>query len=175
MLSTPIGERLELLRLIPGTGAMQSWQTDLLNLQLTLTVKPLFRYIRSVERLRQMVSLSDNTVGRLSIPRGTRRDPVKIPGADFETEWVKAVDADPERVLLYLPGGAYVIRMPNAHTGMVSRLCKTANARALISRLPGRCAAGLPVVAAAGYRTRQDHYCGRFRRRGPDPVDLARH
>ena len=112
---------------------MQSWQTDLLNLQLTLTVKPMFKYISSLDRLRQMVSFSDNTIGRLAIPRGTRREPVKIPGADFEAEWVRSADTDPERVILYLPGGAYVIRMPNAHTGMVSRLCRNANAKALMA------------------------------------------
>ena len=112
---------------------MQSWQTDLLNLQLTLTVKPMFKYIKSLDRLRQMVSFSDNTVGRLAIPRGTRREAVKIPGADFEAEWVSAADTDPQRVILYLPGGAYVIRMPNAHTGMVSRLCRNANAKALMA------------------------------------------
>ena len=101
---------------------MQSWQTDLLNLQLTLTVKPMFKYVSSLERIRQLVSLMDNTVGRLAIPRGTQREPVKIPRADFAAEWVRAGHTDPERVVLYLPGGAYVIRIPNAHTGMVSRL-----------------------------------------------------
>ena len=111
----------------------QSWQTDLLNLQLTLTVKPMFKYVSSLERLRQMVKLMDDTVGRLAIPRGTRREAVKIPGAQFEAEWVLPDKTDSERVLLYLPGGAYVIRMPNAHTGMVSRLCRNANARALMA------------------------------------------
>ncbi len=112
---------------------MQSWQTDLLNLQLTLTVKPMFKYISSLQRIRQMVNLTDSTVGRLAIPRGTRREAVSIPGADFEAEWVTSPDTDPQRVVLYLPGGAYVIRMPNAHTGMVSRLCRNANARALMA------------------------------------------
>jgi acetyl esterase/lipase len=36
-------------------------------------------------------------------------------------------------VVLYLPGGAYVLRTPNFHTGMVSRLCKCANTRALMT------------------------------------------
>ena len=112
---------------------MQSWQTDLLNLQLTLTVKPMFKYVSSLERLRQFVDLSDKTIGRLAIPRNTRREPVAIPGADFDAEWVRPDDSEPERVILYLPGGAYVIRMPNTHTGMVSRLCRNANARALMA------------------------------------------
>ncbi|MCB1846435.1 MAG: alpha/beta hydrolase [Halieaceae bacterium] len=80
-----------------------------------------------------MVSLSDNTIGRLAIPRNTLREPARIPGAKFEAEWVSAADTDPRRVILYLPGGAYVIRMPNAHTGMVSRLCSNANAKALMA------------------------------------------
>jgi monoterpene epsilon-lactone hydrolase len=112
---------------------MQSWQTDLLNLQLTLTVKPMFKYVKSLDRIRQLVNVSDRTLGRLAIPRSTRREPVSIPGAEFEAEWVWPDDSEPERVILYLPGGAYVIRMPNIHTGMVSRLCRNANARALMT------------------------------------------
>jgi acetyl esterase/lipase len=46
---------------------------------------------------------------------------------------VRSGEFDTERVLLYLPGGAYVVRMPNTHTGMVSRLCHNANARALMA------------------------------------------
>ncbi len=41
--------------------------------------------------------------------------------AKFEAEWVKACPNNGQRILLYLPGGAYVIPMPNAHSSMVSR------------------------------------------------------
>lgn len=112
---------------------MQSWQTDLLNLQLTLTMKPMFKYISSIDRLRQFVDLGDNIVGKLAIPRGTQREPVLIPGAEFDAEWLRASEHQADRVILYLPGGAYVMRMPNAHSAMVSRLCKNANARALMA------------------------------------------
>jgi acetyl esterase/lipase len=112
---------------------VQSWQTDLLNLQLSLTVKPMFKYIGSIDQLRALVKLSDNTMGRLAIPRGTRREPVKIRGAKFDAEWLHAVEHEAQRVILYLPGGAYVIRMPNFHSGMVSKLCGHANAKALMA------------------------------------------
>ncbi|MEH6636944.1 MAG: alpha/beta hydrolase, partial [Halioglobus sp.] len=112
---------------------MQSWQAELLNLQLSLTMKPMFKYVGSIDRMRQMVNFSDSTVGKIAIPKGTRREAVSIPGAEFKAEWVSAQGTDPARVLLYLPGGAYIIRMPNIHTAMVSRLCKIANAKALIS------------------------------------------
>ncbi len=112
---------------------IQSWQTDLLNLQLSLTVKPMFKYIGSVNHLRTLVGLSDNTLGRLAIPRGTQREPVKIPRAKFDAEWLRYGDHETQRVILYLPGGAYVIRMPNLHSGMVSKLCCHANASALMA------------------------------------------
>lgn len=112
---------------------MQSWQTDLLNLQLTLSMKPLLRHVNSIDRVRQLVGFSDKIIGRIAVPKGTRREAVKIPGAKFDTEWVAPSEHAADRVILYLPGGAYILRTPNVHTGMVSRLCKCANARALMT------------------------------------------
>lgn len=112
---------------------MQSWQTDLLNLQLSLSMKPLLRHANSIDRVRQLVGLSDKIIGRIAVPKGTRREAVKIPGAKFEAEWVAASEHAADRVILYLPGGAYILRTPNVHAGMVSRLCKCANARALMT------------------------------------------
>lgn len=112
---------------------MQSWQTDLLNLYLSSTLKPMFRFVDSVAAMRRIVKCSDMTLGRLGIPRGTVRTRAEIPGAPFTAEWV-AADAGKrkKRVILYLPGGAYVVRMPHTHTGMVSRLCRQSDARALM-------------------------------------------
>lgn len=112
---------------------MQSWQTDLLNLQLSLSVKPMLKHMGSIDRIRKLVGFSDDTIGKMALPKGTEREPVTIPGADFNAEWVQTDGTQPGRVLLYLPGGAYVMRTPNLHAGMVSRLCKCANARALVA------------------------------------------
>ncbi len=112
---------------------IQSWQTDLLNLQLSLTVKPMFKYVSNIEHIRKLVHVSDSIMGRIAIPRGTRREEVTIPKAEFDTFWIQHGDHEPERVILYLPGGAYVIRTPNLHSSMVSKLCRHANARALMA------------------------------------------
>jgi monoterpene epsilon-lactone hydrolase len=112
---------------------MQSWQTDLLNLQLSLSVKPLLRHVGSIDHVRKVVDFSDRYFGRIAVPRGTLREPVALPRAEFEAEWIAAGELPTERVILYLPGGAYVLRTPNVHTGMVSRLCRSANARALMT------------------------------------------
>ena len=112
---------------------MPSWQTELLNLYLSVGVKPMLKRIESVETGRRLVWAGDSTWARLAIPWQTRRSKVAIDDAPFEAEWVQHGDQDRDRVLLYLPGGAYVMRTPNAHSGMVSRMCKRARARALIA------------------------------------------
>lgn len=111
---------------------MQSWQADLLNLQLSLSVKQMFKYVGSVKRMRRMVQFSDRTFGRFAIPWDTERTPVVIDNAEFDAEWICIQEREAERVILYLPGGAYILRTPNIHAGMVSRLCKTAGAKALM-------------------------------------------
>lgn len=111
---------------------MQSWQTDLLNFYLSSSVKPMFRFVKSVRTIRSIVRCSDLTLGRLAIPRGTVREKVAIPGAPFAAEWVSPDRRVRRRVILYFPGGAYVLRMPNVHTAMVSRLCALGDARALM-------------------------------------------
>lgn len=134
---------------------MQSWQADLLNLQLSLSMKPMLKYIGSVDLIRRMVDFSDHWLGKIAVPRKTRRESVSIPRAEFDAQWVSADGTAPERVLLYLPGGAYIIRTPNLHTAMVSRLCRVANARALVAyyRLaPEHPFPGALEDAAATYR-----------------------
>ena len=63
---------------------MQSWQTDLLNLQLSLGMKPMLRHVGSIDRIRKLVDVSDRYIGRLAVPRGTEREPVRIPGAETD-------------------------------------------------------------------------------------------
>ena len=112
---------------------MQSWQTDFLNLSLSLGLKNSFRHISSVKHLRTVMGLLDASAGRLSLPRNTRREAVEIPNAEFEAQWVYRQESESDRVILYLPGGAFVLRFPNFHTAMLSRLCQRANAYGLMA------------------------------------------
>ncbi len=63
----------------------------------------MFKYVGSIDRIRQLVGLSDGLLGKIAVPRGTWRKEVQLPGAQFEAEWVKVDGTDPERVILYLP------------------------------------------------------------------------
>jgi acetyl esterase/lipase len=47
-------------------------------------------------------------------------------------EWITAPETRAERVLLYLHGGSFAFRFPNAHAAFAARLCRRLHARALI-------------------------------------------
>lgn len=119
---------------------MQSWQTDLLNLCLRTTIKPLLRRANSVENVRAVVQACDQTLGRLAIPRHARIEPALADGVKCCCDWVVPPEfaSEPKqgladsRVILYLPGGAFIIRTPNMHSAMISRLCEQAGAKALV-------------------------------------------
>jgi acetyl esterase/lipase len=58
------------------------------------------------------------------------RSPVECGGVPGEAIWVPETRA--ERTLLYLHGGSFAFRFPNAHAAFAARLCRRLRARALI-------------------------------------------
>ncbi len=63
------------------------------------------------------------------VPADVKGEPVNAGGVPGE--WIAAPGADPERVIYYLHGGAYIIGSINTHREMISRLSRAAGARAL--------------------------------------------
>ncbi|WP_299065959.1 alpha/beta hydrolase fold domain-containing protein, partial [Accumulibacter sp.] len=62
--------------------------------------------------------------------RRTSSTPVDCDGVP--AEWIALPDSRHERVMLYLHGGSFAFRFPNAHAALVSRLCRRLGARALL-------------------------------------------
>jgi epsilon-lactone hydrolase len=60
----------------------------------------------------------------------TRRTPVDCAGVP--AEWIEVPESRPERVLLYLHGGAFMFRFPATHAGLVARWCRPLAARTLM-------------------------------------------
>ena len=58
------------------------------------------------------------------------RTPVVCGGVP--AEWVWVPESTAERTLLYLHGGSFAFRFPNAHAAFAARLCRRLRARALI-------------------------------------------
>jgi acetyl esterase/lipase len=116
---------------------MSSWQTDLLNLYLRSTMKPLLRHVSSLQTVRGVMRAVDQTLGRLAIPAKSSVQSAPVSNSRCRCDWIDCAPSDEQqtpaqRVILYLPGGAFVMRTPNLHSAMVSRLCRQAGARALI-------------------------------------------
>ena len=114
---------------------MQSWQADIVNTTLSLSLKPALARARSIRSVRRGFELGDKLLGRLATPRHARWKPVSAPGAPCEMEWLNFTDRDsraPHRVVLYLPGGAFVLRTPQMHRSLAARLSEATDSRALL-------------------------------------------
>ena len=78
--------------------------------------------------LRRQYERLDARKFRLAAP--LERSPTVTGGVPGE--WVMAPESRVERVILYLHGGSFAFRFPNAHASLAGRLCRPLLARALI-------------------------------------------
>jgi acetyl esterase/lipase len=109
---------------------MPSWQAATTSLLSRFTVKQVVRRAESVASLRAHAA----TVDRMAParPRGCtigREHP--LPCCD--AEWVRPKGVATDRVVLHLPGGAYVTRFPNHERAFVARVCRAARAHGRIA------------------------------------------
>jgi len=85
------------------------------------------------EKMKDKVAkMRDNfvrTTRSFTAPADTLITPVDVAG--IAAEWVCAPGVQQDRVLLYLHGGGYVIGSVDTHRGLIARLSKAANCRAL--------------------------------------------
>lgn len=72
--------------------------------------------------------IDDETGDQFPLPEGLHVEPVVT--ADFKGEWVKAVGARSDAVLLYLHGGAYVFCSPRSHRHLVAALSEATGSAA---------------------------------------------
>lgn len=112
-------------RLAPGGGTLRR---HLLHAFLRLTARRMNDRNVTVARMRARQQFFDARFGRLD--HDVLRTPVDAGGVP--AEWVEASGSRPERVVCYLPGGAFVLRFPRTHAGMVGRWCRALGARALM-------------------------------------------
>jgi acetyl esterase/lipase len=71
----------------------------------------------------------ERMVGLLPLPADVVAEPVTA--SEVAAEWVSTPEADPERVVLYLHGGAYVVGSVRTHRDLAGRISRAAGARVL--------------------------------------------
>ena len=104
------------------------WRRLLLQLLFRLTAKGHLRLGMNIQKMRQRQEALDRRMTPVDL--STRRRAAET--GDFKAEWVEAMDLRPERVILYLHGGAFMFRFPRTHARMAGQWCKAFNARALM-------------------------------------------
>jgi acetyl esterase/lipase len=144
-----------------------SWQARMYRVALRLGFKPFLKY-GSIPVMRAYMRGFDRA---LSISSARLYDSAgfRVEGTEHG-ELVEPLEGTSQKVILYLPGGGFIVRSENAHQILVKRLCKAANASASIVHY--RLAPEYPFPAAiddavAAYRDLLD------RGTAPDRIVIA--
>ncbi len=95
---------------------------------LRLTVRRSLHPAADLGALRAMTARIDERYGW--VEPGMRRTAQRVAGVP--AEWIDVAGSRPDRVVLYLHGGAFVFRFPQLHAGLAARICTRVAARALV-------------------------------------------
>jgi monoterpene epsilon-lactone hydrolase len=105
-----------------------SWRSQALNAVLRLTMGRPLTNESDIVALRRRYQTLDARQFRVSAD--IERMPVECGGVPGE--WIVVPETRHERVVLYLHGGSFAFRFPNAHAALAARICRRLRARALI-------------------------------------------
>ncbi|MDU9393926.1 alpha/beta hydrolase [Pseudomonas sp. zfem002] len=105
------------------------WKSRLVNLALRLLVKSGHGLNIDIGKLRKQFDRLDGQAPK-AFPANVRRDAVNCNGV--AAQWLTPTDCRPERVLLYIHGGAFVAYTPEVYAAMVASWCQPLKARALL-------------------------------------------
>lgn len=108
--------------------ATPSWQARAMNIFTRALMKPALRF-GSVESLRA-ISVHADELGDKNLPSDITVNPVKR--ASYSGDWIRVKGRRPRKVLLYFPGGGFVLRTAGQHRAFVSRICRESRTRALL-------------------------------------------
>ncbi len=105
---------------------MVSWQTRTAKLIGRLTIRQALKRDLSVTDMRDQIQKMERFFP--DVPADVRID--LEPGLEHcDAEWLRPVSGPTERVVLHLPGGAFMTRFKRAERAFVVRLCRAAHAR----------------------------------------------
>ena len=84
----------------------------------------------TVDAIRRGAAMVDTQLGRTNPDVKLTRQMCD----DVSAEWLDVPQSRPDRIFLYLHGGAFLVRLPKMQTAMVARWCRALGARALMPR-----------------------------------------
>ncbi len=127
-LASFVRDRALRVRSALGLAPRPSWQARVMNACTRVMMKPLMRF-GSVESMRSMSGRLDEQQAR-RLPDDINSRMVETEG--YAGEWVSISGRRTRKVILYFPGGAFIMRVAAQHKVFVARICRAANAKALL-------------------------------------------
>jgi monoterpene epsilon-lactone hydrolase len=127
-LASRLQDRALRLKASLGLAPRPSWQARVMNACTRVMIKPWMRF-GSVESMRSMTGRLDEQQARL-LPDDIKSRRVDEEG--YAGEWVSISGKRPEKIVLYFPGGGFIMRLATQHKAFVARICRAANTRALL-------------------------------------------
>lgn len=109
-------------------SARPSWQARVMNTCTRALMKPVMRH-GSLESLRAITERADEQ-GEKRLPPDLKTESVKRAG--YRAEWIRIKGRRARKVLLYFPGGGFIIRTAVQHRVFVARICRAARVKALV-------------------------------------------
>ena len=82
----------------------------------------------AIHDMRKRIALVDHNLGQLGSDIRISRQVCD----EVRAEWLEVPQSRPDRVFLYLHGGAFCFRMPRIQSAMVARWCRQSGARTLM-------------------------------------------
>ena len=128
---TEVSQRQEAQRLFrkrPGMKGRPSWQARVLNLFTRTTMKPMMRF-GTIESMRAMLGRLDRQQEAL-LPADLKSR--EVSGKGYQGVWVNIARKRPRKVMLYFPGGGFIVRTAVQHRAFVARICRAANIKSLL-------------------------------------------
>jgi len=107
---------------------MPSWQARLMNNCTRTLMKPMMRFGK-LESMRSMLASMDEQQEKI-LPEDISARRVKK--AAYEGEWIRIAGKRPRKTILYFPGGGFIVRTATQHKAFVAKICREANAKALL-------------------------------------------
>ena len=127
-LASSLQDRVHRLRGLLGLAPRPSWQARIMNACMRVTIKPLMRF-GSVESMRSMTRRLEEQQARM-LPDDI--DSRTVSKKAYAGEWIRIENSRPRKVLLYFPGGGFILRATIQHKAFVARVCRAANCEALL-------------------------------------------
>ncbi|MCK5370691.1 MAG: alpha/beta hydrolase fold domain-containing protein, partial [Cyclobacteriaceae bacterium] len=106
---------------------MTSFKHELLKGVLNTLSLPMYWKLPPIDHLR---SLLETSTMMATLPWGVTFERIEF--EHHEAEWLTPNDADPEKALLYIHGGGYVIGSPHTHRALAGKIAKGISANCLL-------------------------------------------